>query len=319
MSKSIIRRSAFTLVELLVVIAIIGVLVAMLLPAVQAAREAARRSSCSNNLKQQGLALQNYHDVFKVFPPALIGSGRSSVGAPTANTTGFMLLLPFLEMTTIHDQYNFNVPSSTSNPNGKPFAGGVSVSSTNKALYSKILEVYTCPSDGQPEITVDGPNGTGFYERNDVARSNYLFASGSYTDYSNPWSTYSGSIDQGAFGNDGAARLADILDGTSQTIAIGESKQGNRGKTSTAYGPYWGAGTHTCCHGYTPNRTYTVNYDYLGNKTKKQYAWGFGSYHPGGAQFVLCDGSVTFVAETVDFDNVFRWMNRIADRQVIAN
>ncbi|MCA9164032.1 MAG: DUF1559 domain-containing protein, partial [Planctomycetales bacterium] len=60
-------------------------------------------------------------------------------------------------------------------------------------------------------------------------------------------------------------------------------------------------------------------YDYLGNKTKKQYAWGFGSYHPGGAQFVLCDGSVTFVAETVDFDNVFRWMNRIADRQVIAN
>src|ERR671912_555830 len=107
--RTLVRRRGFTLVELLVVIAIIGILVALLLPAVQAAREAARRMQCGNNLKQLGLALHNYHDTFKVFPPALLNSGHVSAGYVTANFpegprnhSGHLFLLPFIEQTTLH-------------------------------------------------------------------------------------------------------------------------------------------------------------------------------------------------------------------------
>jgi len=353
------RKHGFTLVELLVVIAIIGVLVALLLPAVQAAREAARRSSCSNNLKQIGLALHNYHDTHKVFPPALIGSGRWNAPAENIvyNTTGWMMLTPFFEQKPINDAYNFNVPSSTSQGDGYglPYANGVSTSNTNKALYSKVLNVLVCPSDDTPPQIYVGtgayvPNSPTFYEGNSVARSNYLFSTGQFTDYDAPFDrqlsrNIGGGTNQppapifndvGAFGNNGAATLAMIQDGTSNTIAVGESKQGPRGKTSTVYGPYWGAGIHTCCHGRTiwntqletfgsPARTEqqgkrysSINYDNAGNGTKKQYAWQWGSYHPGGAQFVYCDGSVRYISETVDYYNVFIFLAYINDRRVAS-
>src|SRR6476469_182788 len=99
------KRSAFTLVKLLVVIAIIGVLVALLLPAVQAAREAARRMQCSNHLKQIGLALQNYHDTFGSLPPAYLADSQ---GKPIHSWR--VLILPFLENTTLYDRYSFDEP-----------------------------------------------------------------------------------------------------------------------------------------------------------------------------------------------------------------
>lgn len=346
-------RRGFTLVELLVVIAIIGILIALLLPAVQAAREAARRSQCVNNLKQMGIALQNYHDAIRVFPPALIGSGRMGWNAAYApyvqnfvqNTTGFMLLTPYLEQGAIFSAYNFRISSSVSNPVGRPFAAGVNTSDGNKALYGNSLAVFTCPSDDYPAtLYVNQPDVTKqYYEANSVARSNYLFSTGHADDYSAPY-TYSKNVNGGnwvslylgVFGNDGAATLAEVRDGTSMTIAIGESKQGVRGKTCTCYGPYWGAGTHTAVHGATfyngPASMATIsyggssltgqydiiyssiNFDHsLNRHLGMQYAWQFGSYHPAGALFVFCDGSTHFISDDVDYYNAFLWLNRPAD------
>ncbi len=343
---------AFTLVELLVVIAIIGILIALLLPAVQAAREAARRSQCQNNLKQMGIALQNYHDIHRVFPPALLGSGRTGAGNAAnvaawypngffvMNTTGFMLLTPQLELQATYSAYNFNVPSSVSNPYGMPFAAGVNVSNTNKALYKQQLPVFTCASDNNPALnTPRNPNlTTDFYESNSAAQSNYLFSTGAYTDYDAPYERFStATLEVGTFGNNGAAKIADIKDGTSNSIAIGESKQGLAGgKTATVYGPYWGAGVHTCCHGRAPRSAVlttvsgvtaptgivygSINFDVSGTaQLKRQYAWQFGSYHPAGAQFVMCDGSTRFISDNIDYFNVFLWLTRIRDGVSVGN
>lgn len=369
-------RRGFTLVELLVVIAIIGILVALLLPAVQAAREAARRAQCTNNLKQMGIALQNYHDAIKVFPPAILGNGRYNTGnQPVAtpvlvpwpyyvyNTTGFVLMLPQLEQGGLYAQYNFNAPSSLSSPYGYKIANGYATSATNKRVYGTTVGVFTCPSDESPAgIFTNAVNNTAnYYEADGVARGNYLFSSGSYNDYSREYGYYMGNLNTsstspvswhlGVFGNDGAANIAQIRDGTSNTIAMGESKQGSAGKTSIDYGPYWGAGLHTCCHGQTglsfiangkwpqfapnaaitygiytlPAGSYPANFVYnsinfdlsLQTQTHLQYAWQWGSYHPNGAQFVFCDGSVKFLAQDIDYFNVFLWMTRIADNHKV--
>ena len=342
-------RRAFTLVELLVVIAIIGVLIALLLPAVQFARESARRMSCGNNLKQIGVALHTYHDNLKTFPPALLGSGRwlgwnAANAVPpgrTYNTTGWVLLLPYLEQPGLHSQYNFNVCSSLSvNTNGTypPYANGIATSNTvNRNVYKVRLEILTCPSDSIPApVQIRKPNQAVFYEANEVARSNYLFSTGHYTDYNTRW-TLINSIHKGIFGNDSGTTMSECTDGTSNTIAVGESKQGIRGKTSTLYGPYWGAGVHTCCHGRThhdvtnfdtfgnPPRTVrrgvrygAPNFDFNGNNSKRQYAWQFGSWHPSITQFVMCDGSVKTIGDQVDYDGVFKWLNRAADNRAVS-
>ncbi|HRX81894.1 MAG TPA: DUF1559 domain-containing protein [Pirellulaceae bacterium] len=312
-------RNGFTLVELLVVIAIIGILVALLLPAVQAAREAARRMECSNNLKQLGLSLHNYHDTYKVFPPALLGSGRfndpnyHAARGGVKNTTGWALMLPFYEQGTIADRYDFGECSSMSSPYGVAVTG---TDLTNDKLYNARVDVLECPS--HPEagaISSSSPGTTGFYSRRDAIRTSYLFSVGSTTDYSGSWSTYSGVVYQGVFGNDGAARFAQLTDGTANTIAIGEAA-GGRFKTSPDYGPWGMTGTHTCCHGYIPSNSSTVlsqanadvhsanwniNEGYNTNGQGQTYAWVFGSLHPGGAQFGFADGSVHFLPETINY------------------
>lgn len=183
------KRSGFTLIELLVVIAIIAILIALLLPAVQQAREAARRTQCRNNFKQIGLALHNYHDTHGVLPPALISSGRCTdanecpTTRPVLNTTGWVLLLPYIDQSPLYNQYNFNVSSSMSSPNGRPQAGNVTTSTTNQPVYSQLIAAFNCPSDpaGSPEVT-STPNTTGFYERNRARRSSMLFSSGDLTE-----------------------------------------------------------------------------------------------------------------------------------------
>jgi len=171
------RRSGMTLIELLVVIAIIGILVGLLLPAVLAAREAARRMQCGNNLKQMGLALHNYHNHYNVFPPALVNQGRYRHGITewkgpkhVLNHTGFTLLLPYLEQGALHDKWDFNLASSSNSRYGIPVAGQASghpweygraqLVDRSRAddpdyrdfLFSQYLGVYHCPSDEKPGL-----------------------------------------------------------------------------------------------------------------------------------------------------------------------
>jgi len=348
------NRRGFTLVELLVVIAIIGVLVSLLLPAVQFARESARRMSCGNNLRQVGIALHMYHDTHKTFPPALLGSGRGpATQTPPIyllNTTGWVLMLNQLDQGGPAAQYKYNWCSSVSNPAVLAVNPGTTITDNpatnpNQLIYSKRMEILTCPSDTYPApiITSGAGNPSDYYSRNGVARSNYLFAAGNYTDYDGRYSDIV-SIHKGMFGNDGAGGLQDCTDGSSNTIAVGEAKNSHGGQLAPQFGPYWGAGVHTCCHAYTPynvgvtiltgsngrpNRVVTygqqlgaINFDYNNNATNQQYAWGYGSYHPGGAQFVMCDGAVKFISENIPYDGggptnpnggIFMWLNRPAD------
>jgi prepilin-type N-terminal cleavage/methylation domain-containing protein len=322
-------RSGFTLVELLVVIAIIGILVALLLPAVQAAREAGRRSQCQNNLKQQGIALHNFHDTHNKMPAALIHSGRYNNAATTFrycgpevcykgqtyaiyNHSGFVAMLPFLEQKNLHDRYNYAMVASSSSPYGIPVGPDPSNNPNahndpamqEPGVAEAQLKVYSCPSDRDPDVLLSNPGSTtDFYERTNVRRGNYLFSTGAYTDYDLHYPIHTGFHAKGAFGNDGAAKLADCVDGTANTLAIGESKYL---KTSTTYGPYWGAGTHTAVHGrgyyidFTPNYKYGGCANNVGNK-RCTYAWGFGSNHPNVTLFVMMDGAVEPIQDSIDY------------------
>jgi prepilin-type N-terminal cleavage/methylation domain-containing protein/prepilin-type processing-associated H-X9-DG protein len=331
MVRSLRSRAAFTLVELLVVIAIIGILVALLLPAVQAAREAARRMQCGNNLKQQGLALHNYHDTFKTFPPALMGSGRFNNAAYHAarggvkNTTGWALMMPFFEATAAHSRYNFGVCSSMSSPYGHAVAG---LDTVNDGLYNARYPILECPSHPAAGQLSNGGAGNpaDFYSRRNARRSSYVFSTGVFTDYNNAWAATGADVRRGAFGNDGAANFAAITDGTSNCIALGEAAGGGtiKSKTSSSYGPWGMTGTHTCCHGrvvsssstlVTPAQTNVSNYQkdwhingawtsagaVAPDALQRTYAWVFNSFHSGGAQFCLCDGSVRFLPQTMDY------------------
>ena len=333
MYKSPQRRGGFTLIELLVVIAIIAILIALLLPAVQQAREAARRTECKNKLHNIGLALHNYHDTHNVLPPALINSGRYNNAAfytapnpGVLNTTGWALLLPQLDQQPLHQRYNFNECSVDSTPYGHPVQGDPATNRPNVTIRLQILE---CPS-GQREQS----NSTNaFYVRTNAHRTNYLFATGAFTDYDAPYGNLNNNVRQGMFGNNGAARFSDVTDGLSNSIAVGEAHGGRMKTDINNFGPWGLTGTHTCCHGraYTDSssdvdhptentaaewatwaRDWNINSAWQGNANRRSYAWVFNSPHAGGAQFVFGDGSAKFLSETMDY-RAFVLLNYIHD------
>ena len=339
-----LSKRGFTLIELLVVIAIIAILIALLLPAVQQAREAARRTQCKNNLHNWGLALHNYHDVFNVFVPAMISSGRYNNSAKTMETggvknqVGWIGLLPYVEQAGAYAKYNTSLPGNASSPYGIAGTGGGDNGLINQPITSMRLGALECPSDPSAgeEYTRLAYTPSDFYTMDRAKRTSYFMASGVFTDYDRTWKETGTDIRRGMFGNNGAARIADLSDGTSNTIALGEGS-GGRYKTSVLYGPWGLCGTHTSVHGrvlqsvssavvnstsYTAAdaRDWKINADYggAGSNPRKTYAWAFGSQHTGGAQFLLGDGSVRFLSENMDY-LTFLQLNYIQDGGVVGD
>lgn len=334
-----LRRRGFTLIELLVVIAIIAVLIALLLPAVQQAREAARRSACQNNLKQIGLALHNYHDVHKMFPPGQIFGPLSAASATpsgqthTLNHTGWTMLLPYLDQAPLFNIFNLNVASGAARRSDSPPLQGDHT--LNYPATRTALEVLMCPSEPiqgpVPDVT------SGEYTASQAAATNYVFSSGYPAEESQSYIKYSGSVITlstgqtvnyiGMFGNNRSARIGDVTDGTSNSIAVGEVMMD---KASTSYRPTWGQGRHVGAYGRTlahadPVHNYNCRYrinakaNCDGSATvAKPYAWTFSSNHTGGAHFVFGDGSVKFLSENIDWSTQI-FLAYIRDGQPIGN
>jgi len=326
------RRRAFTLVELLVVIAIIGILIALLLPAVQAAREAARRSQCTNNLKQFGLALHNYHDTYKVFPPRKGGS-RCAAGATTGNCerlSGFIGLLPFIEQKAMYEQIRAGDPARGYPPGGP--AAWYGWAPWNYPPRNQ----FVCPSD------TGAPQGG-------QRLNSYGFSIGDQIN-----SIRDATQVRGLFAFRTCYSTADILDGTSNTLAMSE-------RTCEAFaGPwaeYGGVTTTSTEIEYTTAIASSIgglrnapivcyaqtsgNYFNAGVRVQRSWgrAWQDGqpmyvgittvlppngpacaedyvrygdgvhlvipptSRHPGGVNGLMADGSVRFISDTIDTGN----------------
>jgi prepilin-type N-terminal cleavage/methylation domain-containing protein len=309
------RKAGFTLVELLVVIAIIGILIALLLPAVQAAREAARRMQCSNNLKQIGLGLHNYHDVHKTFPPGFVDSdptftAGSQSAAQNSNGLGWAaLILPYIEQTTLYNQ----VRTQTSN-----FSVHWMKSSSGAIAASKVgISAYNCPSDAMGMLNTK----LGGY-----GKINYLANAGNAAPHDQ----------KGIFWASSKVGMRDILDGTSNTLMVLESStrtdpsnmKNCGGSVCNFKGGLWiggryagnSAGWHS---GILP--TSVVAYGggsatYMIGRSSINWGqdWISSSNHPGGIMTVRCDGSVQFISETISM-LTYRYLMNKNDGQVVGN
>ncbi|MGH7138379.1 MAG: DUF1559 domain-containing protein [Pirellulales bacterium] len=317
------KRHAFTLVELLVVIAIIGILIAMLLPAVQAARESANRSQCMNNLKQIGLALQSYHDAKKVFPSGYVDLNNNPALTPD-NDVGpgwgwASMILPNMEQQNVFNLINFSQPV------------GMGVNATVSLVN---IPAYQCPSDPLQDpiqiydSSLSAPIAT-------VAHGNYVGCDGwieclvGSTGTIAPTGPFAWAADgipngvygpgaRGVFWRNSHTKITDVKDGTSNTILAGERSSNHSSSTWTGavpqgLTPAWMAAVPLAPNSPPPSAAYD-NADFGEalvlahcNYTHTPCADfpifdpdTFYSYHPGGANFLICDGSGRFISSNVD-------------------
>jgi prepilin-type N-terminal cleavage/methylation domain-containing protein/prepilin-type processing-associated H-X9-DG protein len=297
MKSSESKRSAFTLVELLVVIAIIGILVGLLLPAVQAAREAARRMQCTNNLKQLGLTMHNYHDTYKKFPSGFYFQGptQTARGERPLRLPGFSWtasILPFIEQSAVYNQLNFALPIPTL---------------PNKAFVSTNLPFAICPSAPNPGTHKRmGTTGTNFgFSDPGLAMTNYVGCGGSFIQSAYGIGNNQQPRKNGILMEDTNLNFGSITDGTSNTLMVGETIYHGNGTSGNflwdpaLYGHYQvGSGTADAPEAIMRVAQFRSNPPSIADANIKRNS--FSSKHVGGANYVFADGSVHFLAETIN-------------------
>ncbi len=302
-------QRGFTLIELLVVIAIIAILVALLLPAVQQAREAARRTQCKSHLKQIGIALHNYHDVSRSFPPFFISrtGNPSRIGDVDKGANWLVFLLPYVDQAPLYNTWNFDIPANQ-NP-GR----------------SAELSIYKCPTDPQSDGVHCSYAGGGW-------------ARGNYGMNVSPCDHGVGSATNTLGGIGGAnyvVRMRDIIDGTSSTVAVDELRAGlnDRDLRGSWAMPGLSAGTAAMFNDASAPNSREPNSDDMENCLVSGFAGnasqGMGcfdstntgqmtarSLHTGGLQLLMVDGSVRFVSENIDFKRNTTGCGSVQDRGV---
>ena len=304
MTSSFIRRPGLTLLELLIVIAIIGILVGLLLPAVQNSRETSRRIQCQNNLKQVGLGLQNYHAAMRSLPPGFTGGFEPQKDEKRWGWATF--LLPYIEQQSLYESLaptNNSLFRTVFDPSRRP-------------LLESSVQVYLCASDtgdilADPRRDFTGPsppakkaalaalhlNNIGF----SAARANYVGSFGDAWDPTRGLWTEDELRGNGAMGCNSNRKFREITDGLAHTFAVGE-------RDSSRFAAVW-AGTEAWsqCHAEGVSMvTATAFYRPSLPPTPFPFtcdgggASGFGSLHPGGSNFVFCDGSVHFISNSIE-------------------
>jgi prepilin-type N-terminal cleavage/methylation domain-containing protein len=322
-----IRRRGFTLIELLVVIAIIAILIALLLPAVQQARESARRTQCKNNMKQLGLALHNYHDVYNQFP-----INYSTVFTLDNSSLSWMVgILPYIEQATLYAQVNTNFGINNDPRWLNPQTGTV-VNPSNGWVAKQVIPAYRCPSDTSDAIMGGRANYGGSWAVNSykgVAGANWAWGSWQSPAAFNQtrWGATNNGLDRGngllfranAFSY--SNNFSNVTDGTSNTFAIGEAVP--RYCTHTWW--WWFNGsTATCsiplnapavCAGIPAGSSKDAALVHCQGDWPNNYS--FKSQHVGGGQFTMTDGAVKFISENIDM-NVYRGLATIGGGEVLG-
>ncbi|HBL47151.1 DUF1559 domain-containing protein [Gimesia sp.] len=310
--KRLTPKRGFTLIELLVVIAIIAILIALLLPAVQQAREAARRSTCKNNLKQIGLALHNYHETHRTFPQMHVESLRKvDHDIPTESYLSWsVMILPFMDQAPLYNKINMNAPWRDA-----------SKTVLQPALVKTIIPPFNCPSDPMEGINKN------------IGSWGKLNYPAIYSPCNIKPGNTTGSCYSGPFNNHTPTRLRDFTDGPSNVIMVGERTTEDRGSGAIWIGselrnngnagnygnwPWCNAIVRTYQSAAAtpdPSTIYLING--INNNDGLRYAWSLSSSHAGGCHFVMGDGSVRFISENIDGDTLV-YLAAINDKNVIG-